>query len=158
LCGVDFTAQKHFSDLPAPFNGLGAKMAYNLADSDFVTAEPGSPGVVADANLFGFSKSVASASVYWEGDKTTLRLLWKSRSKYFQPNSLPFPDRSHRYVQDSSHLNFSAKYKISSGVSVFFKGLNLLNEPQIQTRGNDTTIADYSRSGSKFEMGVKAKF
>jgi TonB-dependent receptor len=158
ISGVEFTAQKHFSELPAPFNGLGAKMAYNLADSDFVTAEPGSPGVVADANLFGFSKSVASASVYWEGDKTTLRLLWKSRSKYFQPNSLPFPDRSHRYVQDSSHLNFSAKYKISSGVSVFFKGLNLLNEPQIQTRGNDTTIADYSRSGSKFEMGVKAKF
>jgi TonB-dependent receptor len=158
ISGAEFTAQKHFSELPEPFNGLGAKMAYNLADSDFVTAEPGSPGVVADANLFGFSKSVASASVYWEGDKTTVRLLWKYRSKYFQPNSLPFPDRSHRYVQDSSYLNFTAKYKVSSGVSVFFKALNLLNEPQIQTRGNDTTIADYSRSGSKFEMGVKAKF
>jgi hypothetical protein len=52
----------------------------------------------------------------------------------------------------------SAKYKINSNVSVFVKGLNLTNEPQLMTRGNDTTIADYSRSGTKWEFGVKAKF
>lgn len=158
ISGAEFTVQKHFSELPEPFDGLGAKMAYNLADSDFVTEEPGSPGLVDDANLFGFSKNVASASVYWEGDSTTLRLLWKYRSKYFQPNSLPFPDRSNRYVQDASYLDFTAKYNISDDVSVFFKGLNLLDTAQVMTRGNDTTIADYSRSGMKFEMGVKAKF
>lgn len=156
--GFELTAQKHFVELPEPFNGLGTKIAYNYADSDFVTAEPGSPGIVPDANLFGFSKNVASASIYWEGDKTTLRLLAKHRSKYLQPNSLPFSDRSHRYVQDQTYLDFSAKYKVAKGVSVFVKAMNLLDEPQIMTRGNDTTIADYSRSGSKFEFGVKAKF
>jgi iron complex outermembrane receptor protein len=156
--GVEITGQKHFVDLPEPFNGLGAKFAWNYADSDFVTEEIASPGIVADANLFGFSRNVASASVYWEGDKTTVRLLWKHRSKYFQPNNLPFPDRSHRYVQDASYLNMSAKYKINSNVSLFLKGLNLTNTPQIMTRGNDTTIADYSRSGPKWEFGIKAKF
>ncbi len=156
--GVEVTAQKHFVELPEPFNGLGAKFAWNYADSNFVTAEPASPGIVADANLFGFSKNVASASVYWEGDKTAIRLLWKYRSKYLQPNSLPFPDRSHRYVQDSLYLNMSAKYQVSSSVSIFLKGLNLTNEAQVYTRGNDTTIADYSRSGTKWEFGVKAKF
>ncbi|MDO6721254.1 TonB-dependent receptor [Psychrosphaera sp. 1_MG-2023] len=156
--GVEFTGQKHFVELPEPFDGLGTKFAWNYADSDFVTAEPGSPGVVPDANLFGFSKNVASASVYWEGDQTTVRLMWKYRSKYLQPNSLPFPDRSHRYVQDATYLNMSAKYKINSNVSVFLKGLNLTNTPQVYTRGNDTTIADYSRSGAKWEFGIKAKF
>lgn len=156
--GVEFTGQKHFVELPAPFNGLGAKFAWNIADSDFVTEEPASPVIVPDANLFGFSKHVASASVYWEGDDTTVRLLWKYRSKYLQPNSLPFPDRSHRYVQDSTYLNMSAKYKLNSNVSLFVKGLNLTNEPQVMTRGNDTTIADYSRSGTKWEFGVKAQF
>lgn len=156
--GVEFTGQKHFVELPEPFDGLGAKFAWNYADSDFVTAEPASPGIVPDANLFGFSKNVASASIYWEGESTTVRLLWKHRSKYLQPNSLPFPDRSHRYVQDASYLNMSAKYKVNSNVSLFVKGLNLTNTAQVMTRGNDTTIADYSRSGPKWEFGIKAKF
>lgn len=156
--GFEITGQKHFVELPEPFDGLGAKFAWNWADSDFVTAEPASPGIVPDANLFGFSKNVANASVYWEGDDLTIRLLWKYRSKYLQPNSLPFPDRSHRYVQDADYLNMSAKYKLNSNVSLFVKALNLTNTPQVMTRGNDTTIADYSRSGTKWEFGVKAKF
>ncbi|WP_084631493.1 TonB-dependent receptor [Ferrimonas senticii] len=156
--GVEISAQKHFSELPAPFDGLGTKLAYNYADSDFVTPEYASPVVVADANLFGFSDTVASASVYWEGESTTLRLLYKYRSEYFQPNSLPFPDRSHRYVQDSDYLDFSAKYKVNNHLTLNFKALNLLDEPQVMTRGNGTTIADYSRSGAKYFAGVKVQF
>jgi TonB-dependent receptor len=156
--GVEVTANKHFVELPGLWSGLGASVAYNYADSDFVTKEIASPGIVPDANLFGFSSNVASASVYWEGDDLSLRLLYKYRSKYFQPNNLPFPTRSHRYVQDSEYLDFAAKYKISSNVSVSLKAMNLLNEPQIMTRGNDTTVSDYSRSGAKFYVGVKASF
>jgi len=156
--GFEITAQKHFVELPEPFNGLGAKIAYNYADSSFVTPEVGSPGIVPDANLFGFSKNVASGSVYWEGDALSLRLMYKHRSKYFQPNNLPFPTRSHRYVQAASYLDFAAKYKINSDLSVSLKALNLTDEPQVMTRGNDTTIADYSRSGPKIFLGAKYKF
>lgn len=157
--GVEITGQLNFAEiLPEPFNGLGTKVAWNRADSDFVTEEIASAGIVPDANLFGFSKDVASASIYWEGDKTTVRLLWKYRSSYFQPNGLPFPDRSHRYVQAADYVDMSAKYKINSSVSLFLKGSNLTNTAQVYTRGNDTTIADYSRSGPKWELGVKAKF
>ncbi|WP_171022284.1 TonB-dependent receptor [Thalassotalea litorea] len=158
ITGIEFTANQHFSMLPYPFNGLGASLAYNYADSDFVTEEIASPGIVPDANLFGFSSDVASASVYWEQGPFSARVLYKYRSKYFQPNNLPFPTRTHRYVQDQDYLDFSARYKITSNVSVSLKALNLLDEPQVMTRGNDTTIADYSRSGAKFYLGVKAKF
>ncbi|MDO6641328.1 hypothetical protein Q4557_15305 [Shewanella sp. 5_MG-2023] len=99
-----------------------------------------------DANLFGFSPQVASASVYWEGDWATFRVLYKYRESYFQPNNLPFPDSSNRYVQDSDYL------------SVSLKALNLLDEPQIMTRGNDTTVSDYSRSEPKYFLGAKVKF
>ncbi|XQW85098.1 TonB-dependent receptor [Thalassotalea piscium] len=156
--GVEITAQKHFTELPGIWSGVGVKAAYNYASSDFVSEEVGSPGLVPDANLFGFSKNVASASIYWEGDDLSLRVLYKYRSKYFQPNNLPFPSRSHRYVQDSDYLDFNVKYKVSDNVSVSLKALNLLDEPQVMTRGNDTTVSDYSRSGAKFYLGVKAKF
>ena len=156
--GYEITATKQFSELPAPFNGLGANIAYNYALSDFETPEVASPTVIDDANLFGYSKQVASTSVYWEGDDVTVRLLYKYRSRYFQPNNLPFPDRSHRYVEDSDYLDFSAKYKFSKNLSFSFKALNLLDETQVYTRGNETTIADYSRSGRKFFIGAKMKF
>jgi TonB-dependent receptor len=156
--GIEITAQKHFTELPYPFDGLGAKVAYNYADSTFVTAEPGSPNIVPDANLFGFSPQVASASVYWEGDWATLRLLYKYRESYFQPNGLPFPDRSNRYVQDSDYLDFSAKFEVNDYLSLSVKALNLLDEPQIMTRGNNTTVADYSRSGPKYFVSAKVKF
>lgn len=156
--GFELTANKHFTELPGILSGLGASIAYNYADSDFVTKEIASPGIVPDANLFGFSANVASGSIYWEGDDLSLKVLYKYRSKYFQPNNLPFPTRTHRYVQDSDYLDFAAKYKITKNVSVSFKALNLLNEAQVYTRGNDTTIADYSRSGTKLYFGIKAKF
>ncbi|AWB65426.1 hypothetical protein C2869_02785 [Saccharobesus litoralis] len=156
--GFELTAQKHFTELPAPFDGLGVKGAYNWADSSFVTPEEANLGLAPDANLFGFSKNVANASVYWEGDAVTLRLLYKYRSKYFQPNNLPFPYRSHRYVQEQDYLDFSAKYKVSKNVSINLKALNLLDEPQVQTRAGDSIISDYSRSGTKWFVGVKAKF
>ncbi|WP_111979844.1 TonB-dependent receptor [Algibacillus agarilyticus] len=156
--GMELTAQKHFSELPGIFSGLGVKAGYNWADSSFVTPEEANMGLAPDANLFGFSKNVANASVYWEGDAVTLRLLYKHRSKYFQPNNLPFPDRSNRFVQDQNYVDFSAKYKISKSVSVSLKALNLLDEPQVQTRAGDSIVTDYSRSGTKYFVGVKAKF
>ncbi len=156
--GIEVTAQKHFSELPYLFDGLGAKVAYNYADSSFVTAEPGSPYVVADANLFGFSPQLASALVTAEVDWATFRVLYKYREQYFQPNNLPFPTRSHRYVQDSSYLDFSANVKVTDYLSLSLKALNLLDEPQIMTRGNDTTVSHYSRSGSKYFLGAKVKF
>ncbi|WP_153912759.1 hypothetical protein [Shewanella sp. TC10] len=48
--------------------------------------------------------------------------------------------------------------KVTDYLSLSLKALNLLDEPQIMTRGNDTTVSDYSRSGSKYFLGAKVKF
>ncbi|WP_299568132.1 TonB-dependent receptor [uncultured Shewanella sp.] len=103
-------------------------------------------------------QTINLASVYWEGDWATFRILYEYREQYFQPNNLPFPTRSHRYVQDSSYLDFSAYFKVTDYLSLSLKALNLLDEPQIMTRGNDTMVSDYSRSGSKYFLGAKVKF
>ncbi|QBF82286.1 hypothetical protein EXU30_05910 [Shewanella maritima] len=60
--------------------------------------------------------------------------------------------------QDASYLDFTASYKLTDYLSFSLKALNLLDEPQVMTRGNSTAIADYSRSGPKFFLGAKAKF
>jgi hypothetical protein len=141
-----------------PSKNAAVSLTYNYADSTFVTAELGSPEIVSDANLFGFSPQVASASIYWEGDWAKLHLLYKHRESDFQPNGLPFPDRSNRYVQDNDHLDFWANVTVTDYLSVSLKALDLLNEPQIMMRGNNTTVADYSRSGANYFLSAKVKF
>jgi TonB-dependent receptor len=155
--GFEVTFQKHFSELPGVFGGIGIKGAWNHAISDFRTEEPANWGISPDANIMGFSKNVASGSIYWEGDNLSMRLMYKYRSRYFQPNNLPFPHKSHRWVEDSDYLDAAIKYKISSNVSVSLKALNLLEEAQVMTRGTGT-VSDYSYSGRKFFVGVKASF
>ncbi|MBU2869465.1 TonB-dependent receptor [Colwellia sp. E2M01] len=155
--GMELTFQKHFSELPGVLSGIGVKGAWNHAISDFNTIEPANWGISPDANLFGFSKNVASASVYWEGDDLSMRLMYKYRSRYFQPNNQPFPDKAHRWVEDSDYVDAAVKYKINKHFEVSLKALNLLEEPQIMTRGTGT-VSDYSYSGRKFFLSVKAKF
>ncbi|WP_440876918.1 TonB-dependent receptor [Thalassotalea sp. PLHSN55] len=155
--GFELTFQKHFTELPGVLSGLGVQGAWNHAISDFNSEEPANWGISPDANLFGFSKNVASGSIYWEGDDLTMRLMYKYRSRYFQPNNLPFPHKGNRWVEDSDYLDAAIKYKINSNFSVSLKALNLLEEAQVQTRGPGT-ISDYSYSGRKLFLGVKAKF
>lgn len=155
--GFELTFQQHFSELPGVLSGLGVQAAWNHAVSDFTTSEPANWGISPDANLFGFSKNVASGSVYWEGDNLSMRLMYKYRSRYFQPNDLPFPHKSNRWVEESDYLDAAIKYKINDNVSVSLQALNLLEEAQVMTRGTGT-VADYSYSGRKFFLGVKASF
>lgn len=155
--GFELTFQKHFSELPGIWSGLGIKGAWNHAVSDFNSEEPANWGISPDANLMGFSKNVASGSIYWEGDNLSMRLMYKYRSRYFQPNNLPFPHKGNRWVEDSDYVDAAIKYKINKRVSISLKALNLLEEAQVMTRGPGT-VSDYSFSGRKFFLGVKASF
>ncbi|KMT66707.1 TonB-dependent receptor [Catenovulum maritimum] len=155
--GFELSAQKHFSELPAPFDGLGVKAAYNYSDSDYQREDPNFSGLLEPSNMWGNSKETASASVYWDFDKLSLRLLYKYRSKYYQPSNL-FDTRSNRYVDDAEYFDFSGKYKINKVFSVSLKMLNLLNEPKVQVRGVDSSISEVSSTGTKVFLSVAAKF
>ena len=155
--GFEFTFQKHFTELPGVLSGLGVQAAWNHAISDFNSEEPANWGISPDANIMGFSKNVASGSIYWEGDNLSMRLMYKYRSRYFQPNNLPFPHKGNRWVEDSDYLDAAIKYKFTNSVSVSLKALNLLEEAQVMTRGPGT-VSDYSYSGRKLFLGVKASF
>ncbi|TYK65134.1 TonB-dependent receptor [Colwellia echini] len=155
--GFELTYQQHFTELPGVLSGLGFKAAWNHAVSDFDSVEPANWGISPDANVMGFSKNVGSGSIYWEGDDLSMRLMYKYRSRYFQPNNLPFPHKANRWVEDSDYLDAAIKYKFNKHFEVSLKALNLLEEAQVMTRGTGT-VSDYSYSGRKFFLGMKAKF
>ncbi|MCU4674022.1 TonB-dependent receptor [Catenovulum sp. 2E275] len=169
LRGIELSYQHNFAFLPEPFDGLGTKLSYNYASSSFEN-EDGAFGdaynaegeltqegydFIEPANVFGFSKNVFSGSVYWDIGDFEFRVLYKSRSKYFQPNS---GATANRYVEPFEYVDATAKYKISKNYSVSFKAQNVLDEAQYMTRGTQTTPTLISSSGPKYFLSFKAKF
>ncbi|GEQ98508.1 hypothetical protein JCM17844_21450 [Iodidimonas gelatinilytica] len=80
IIGMEITAAHRFSYLPGPLSGLGAKISYNYADSNFefedgqfgegVVLVDGEErrraGIIPPAEIFGFSKHVLSAQLYYQ--------------------------------------------------------------------------------------------
>lgn len=167
--GIEITAQHNFSYLPSPFDGFGTKISYNYSDSDFenqdgtfgdvydangVLTQEGLP-FVEPANLFGYSENVFSGSIYWKGDAWDFRVLYKARSKYFQPNS---GAESNRYVEAYEYVDATVSYEVMDNVDLVLQATNILDEAQYMTRGTEKTPTLVSSSGPKYQFGVKVTF
>lgn len=158
--------------MPAPFDGLGGKLSYNYADSDFefedgnfgdaiVTDEAGNVinrqiGIVPPANLFGFSRNVLSAQAYYEIGGFDFQVFYKYRSEYFQqfvstPGNL-------RYIGDTDVWEARITYKVNDNVALRLEGLNLTDEPRIQYNPTLENLAEVNSYGQRFFFGVRVKF
>ena len=99
IYGFEVSAAHRFSYLPAPLDGLGFKVGYNYASSNFkfededlgsstLVAADGTVtrriGVVPPAEIFGLSKHVLSAQVYYQLGGFDFQGVYKYRSRYFQ--------------------------------------------------------------------------
>ena len=171
LAGVEMTFAHSFNYLPGLFSGLGTKLSLNLADSDFefedqnfgasrVLDEAGNivserVGIVAPANLFGFSKRVMSSQLYYDIGKLDLQLIYKNRTEYFQ-QFISSPGLI-RYVGDNEVFEVRATYKVSDNISFRFEAINLFDEPKTQfipIRGYLTELNSY---GPRMFLGFKVK-
>ena len=168
LWGVELTASHVFSDLPAPFDGLGFKVSWNHSDTDFETQDPiygdqlasdGSiiPGLnnLVPASIYGQSDDIATLHLFWDIDKLNLSAFWKYRSEYFQPND--GDPRVHRWFDDYNYLDLSATYRFNDVWKMRFTAQNLTDEAQYAQRGlrHDAPTL-WNSSGTKYELGVTA--
>ncbi len=172
LYGLEVTASHAFSYLPGPFlSGLGGKLSYNYANSDFEFEddfagagvgfdEDGNQvslvSLIPPAEIFGLSENVFSGQIYWSGGDFDAAVLYKYRSQYFQ-QFIETPGRI-RYVDDNAVVEFRASYRINRNVKVSFEALNLTNEPRVDYRGIDGNVAQVLSYGPRYFIGVKAKF
>ncbi len=172
IYGVEITAAHRLSYLPAPLDGLGFKLSYNYADADFefqddtlgaiTTINPidGSRNVsnalIAPANLFGFSKHVLSAQVYYQLGPIDLQGVYKYRSNYFQ-QFIGTPGRI-RYTDDVSVFEARLSYKVTDNIRFTVEGLNLFNEPRTDFRGAPDDLGQVLVYGPRYFAGVRFKF
>lgn len=171
IYGLEITAAHRFSYLPAPLDGLGFKLSYNYADSDFefeddtlgartTVNDDGTttttPGIIPPANLFGFSKHVLSAQLYYEIGPFDFQGVYKHRSDYFQ-QFISTPGRV-RIVDDVSVFEARASVDITDNVTFTIEGLNLFNEPRTDFRGAPDDLGQVLVYGPRYFAGVRFKF
>ncbi|WP_162789545.1 TonB-dependent receptor [Altererythrobacter sp. ZODW24] len=171
IYGIEITAAHRLSYLPAPLDGLGFKLSYNYADADFEFQDDTlgaittinsdgtrdvSNGLIPPANLFGFSKHVLSAQVYYQLGPIDLQGVYKYRSNYFQ-QFIGTPGRI-RYTDDVSVFEARASFKLNDNVRFTVEGLNLFNEPRTDFRGAPDDLGQVLAYGPRYFAGVRFKF
>ncbi|MCF2949096.1 TonB-dependent receptor [Paraglaciecola aquimarina] len=158
--GLELTVMHQFSNLPAPFNGLGTSLNYNYADSDFETPENGGSitqdvrDMIAPSDIAGLSKNTFSGQVYWESDNFSARLSYKYRSEYLKPFGSSLA-QTNRFVDDTSSFDVDFKYDINKNITARFQILNLTGEPYVEQRVAHGAYNRIEHSGPRFFLGLK---
>ncbi len=155
IFGFEITGQHQFDF------GLGFQASYNFADSNFEFPDPslGTNGEsLADftepANIPGYSKHTANATVFYETGPFNARLAYKWRSRYFKP----FRSSSNRFTDEQGFLDFSTSYDILDNVEVRFQILNILDEPNLMYRPTIDSLAQSDFSGRRYFLGLRGRF
>jgi outer membrane receptor protein involved in Fe transport len=172
LYGVELTGAYRFSNLPGIFSGLGTKISYNYADSDFqfedslygrvvILDDNGdvfsrTSRIVAPGNVPGFSEHVFSGQAYWEIGDFDLQLIYKYRSEYFHPY-LSNGTRL-RYVGDNGRWEARASYQLNRNWRLSLEALNLTDEPKHQYFFVRDDLGEVNSYGPRIFFGVRAKY
>ncbi|WP_223805229.1 TonB-dependent receptor [Tsuneonella flava] len=167
IYGVEVTAATRFSFLPAPLNGLGTKVSYNYAKSNFKShdillgdvydpvTDQVEPGIIPPANLSGYSKHVVSAQVYYDIGPLSLQGIYNYRSQYYQ--DFVGGNSQLRYVGDNQTFDLRASLDLMRGVSLRLEALNIFNEPKVTYMPVVGSTRQYHYYGSKYFIGLRVK-
>ena len=175
--GFEVTMTHSFDYLPGFWSGFGAKFSYNYADSDFeyedqhggdgitvaVDQETGAVtqtpliGIIPPANLFGLSKHVSSTQLYWNDEEWDIRLLYKTRTGYFQQFGRDTQGRV-RYTDSTQILDLNMSYRLTDNFKLSFQAKNITDEPRIDYRPVQGQVHQALSYGPRLFLGVKGKF
>ncbi|WP_244624371.1 TonB-dependent receptor [Sphingomonas sp. So64.6b] len=166
--GLELTLTNRFSWLPAPFDGLGAKLSYNYANSNFknydirlgnvidpVTGVV-TPGIIPAANLSGFSKHTGSAQLYYQMKNLSLEAVYTYRSSYYQ--DFVGGNTQLRFVRPSNLVNLRASYNVNRNLSLRVEALNVFNDAKVTDMPVYGSSRQYHYYGSKYFIGARVRF
>lgn len=172
IYGFELTAAHRLSFLPAPLDGLGFKLSYNFAKSNFrnedgflgafSTVQPDGSittvqALIPPANLFGLSKHVLSAQLYYEIGPFDFQGVYKYRSPYFQQFVGDSSGRL-RFTDQTDIFEARISVKLTDELRLSLEGLNLFSEPRTDFR---PTLGDLSQNlvyGPRYFLGIRGRF
>ena len=153
ITGFEAAFQTAFTNLPAPWDGLGTQLNYTYVTSE-IDRDPGSP--VADCDYEGLSPHSFNATAFYEKGPIQTRLAYNYRDEFVFQCSSFFSEPQQR--EAFGQLDFSAAYDINDTFQVFAEGINITGEDTRDFSRFPNRFLNYSRTGSRYLLGVRAAF
>jgi TonB-dependent receptor len=151
VSGMEFNIQTQFSDLPAPFDGLGASANITFSNGSATGVAGRSGGVPLDRQ----SERTGSAQLLYEKYGFQARLAYSFRSKYLLVlGATPADDNVvDGYSSLDAHISYTWKQ-----TTVFVEGSNLTDEPYRIFLGTADRVIENERYGATYRAGLQLAF
>jgi TonB-dependent receptor len=156
--GYEVQAQKFFTFLPSPFDGLGVQANYSWIDSNApIPGQNGLPTI--SGQLTNVSKNNASFILMYEKRGLSARLATTYRSSYIESyypgnDTLPPID----VVRPEVFVDLSVYYNITRSLAVSAAATNLTNEYYNSYSGTPLFPRDIRLIDRTYRLGVHFKF
>ena len=161
LKGVEFNLQAPLTFLPGLFSNLGVLANYTRVTSqiDYILASSGGvPTATTTADLVGLSKNTASATLYYEDKKFSVRATANYRDSFIRgiPAS---PGSDLQGNDDTIYVDASASYSLNDRIKFTLEAQNLTDEQNrlyVDSKRQDTLFQ--LRAGRNITAGVTLRF
>ncbi|PMG75287.1 TonB-dependent receptor [Shewanella sp. 10N.286.51.B7] len=155
ITGVELTYVQDFSFMPEDWRGLIFTTNVTASDSSATISWQDDGKQSRDIPLPSQSELTANASFGYENSYVSLRLSAAYKSEYLIEVS-ELDDADFDIYQDShTQWDFVAKGYITENVTVYFKGINLTDEPYYAYTGQSRYNAQYEEYGRTFQLGIQ---
>lgn len=163
LDGIELTASAPGELLADWLTGFGANASVSLTDSSIrIQGQVAGLPTASNITLPGLSKTVASATLYYERYGFATRIASRYRSNYIGEIDDFSGSRALEYIRHELITDFQTSYALQSGPA---KGLmflvqinNLTNTPYIDYSADMTRVRDYETFGRDIFFGANYKF
>jgi len=156
LYGIELNYAKQFSELPEPWNGLLLTANATFSDSE-ATIEWFDDGerFERDITLPSQSDTTANLALGYENHWLSLRLSATYKDDYLIEVDELDDSAFDRFEDDHLQIDFTAKAFVAEGVQVYFKAINLNDEPFYAYSGRSRFNAQYEEYGPTYQLGVQ---
>ncbi|WP_026010250.1 TonB-dependent receptor [Pseudoxanthomonas sp. GW2] len=161
LKGVEANFIQPFTFLPGNWANLGVQLNYTFVDSkiQYLTSS-GAASLRTD--LTGLSRHSWNATLFYEGQTFSGRVSATNRDNYL----IQVPGTEQGFTSDVhgqngiTYVDASLRYKVSEQIELSLEGINLTNEPSLQSwvGAASQLPLDYSLTGRQYLMGIRYKF
>jgi iron complex outermembrane receptor protein len=162
LKGIELTASLPGDMISDALRHFGTILSLAQTDSNITVQDAGGTNVISGNNLGniplpGLSKTVWSATFYYENSGFSARVSTRARSKYIGEVTNFANDRAFKFVHGDQITDFQTGYEFGdrlSGLSLLFQINNMFNSPYIAYQRSESQQIDFQLYGRQFLFGV----
>jgi TonB-dependent receptor len=153
LSGVEFVYYHPFEFLPGWLSGFGFQGSLSFTKGEFETPDGST------VEFPGTSDRITGATLFYEKYGLSTRISYQHRTDWLDE---VFPSgsaaNSNLYWDETTRLDFSARYQINDYVALFMDANNLTDETGVRYRGVENRPYEVESFGRKYLFGVRANF